>query len=383
MAAGEGDTGMALHELEVSDARWRAVLATARDAIISIDASGRVTLFNPAAEEVFGYRAEDVLGQNVSMLMPPPYRDEHDGYIRRYRETGQARAIGRLRSVYAQRKSGEIFPIELSVSESRVGDEVLYTAIVRDVGDRLELQRLVRERERLADIGAITAKIVHDLGNPLAALSMQAQLILRRARRRDFDPVTKVEQPAEQILSTIRRLEDLVHEFTDFSREQRLDIRPIDIRAFLTSCVDLWTALAAERDITLGVRDLPPLPVLHADDVMLRRVLDNLIKNAIEAIDIGPGTVSVGAELPSPEKVRLFVEDSGPGVREGLDVFQLFETTKPAGTGIGLAVAKQLVMAHGGVIEHIPRVPHGAVFRVELPARGPRLGADHGVAGRR
>jgi signal transduction histidine kinase len=147
--------------------------------------------------------------------MPVPYHDEHDEYLRRYQATGEARAIGRVRNVHAQRKNGETFPIELSVSESRLGDEVLYTAIIRDVGERLaervelrKLQRLAQERERLADIGAITAKIVHDLGNPLAALSMQAQLILRRARRGDAVPAAKVREPAEQILTTLRRLED-------------------------------------------------------------------------------------------------------------------------------------------------------------------------------
>jgi two-component system sensor kinase FixL len=495
-----------LHDLQIADARWRAVLGTARDAIISIDARGRITLFNPAAEHVFGYRADEVLGENVRLLMPSPYREEHDDHIRRYQETGDARAIGRIRSVHARRKNGEVFPIELSVSESRIGDEVLYTAIIRDVGERLateqalrtqrgfserlietaqmiilvldgsrrivrynaymeqvsgrrladvrgadylatfipererprvsallvaaqrtgamynqitplvvadgterqiewssnvltdsdgkpsgllctghdmterlaerselrELQRLAHERARLADIGAITAKIVHDLGNPLAALSMQAQLILRRARRGDFMPVDKVQKPAEQILSTLRRLEELVHEFNDFAREQRLEIRPINVGAFLASCVDLWKALATERGITLELRELPPLPVLRADDVMLRRVLDNLIKNAIEAVDTGSGTVVlVAADIPSADKIRVSVEDSGHGVQEGLDVFRLFETTKPSGTGIGLAVAKQIVVAHGGVIGHRARSPAGTIFFIELPVHGP------------
>src|SRR5579862_1389520 len=181
-----------LRDLQVADARWRAVLSTARDAIISIDANGLLTLYNPAAEEMFGYRAEEVIGRNVTVLMPAPYREEHGEYIARYQRTGEARAIGRIRSVQGRRKNGAVFPIELSVSESRLGEEVLYTAILRDITEQLELrelQRAVQERTRLADVGAITAKVVHDLGNPLAALSMQAQLIMRRARRGDFHPV--------------------------------------------------------------------------------------------------------------------------------------------------------------------------------------------------
>ncbi len=367
------DADAGLHDLQRTDARWRALFAAARDAIISIDARGTITLFNPAAEQVFGYTAAEVLGRNLSMLMPSPHAEEHDAYLRRYHETGERRAIGRLRSVHARRKSGEVFPIELTVSEARLDDEVFYTAILRDVSEHRELQRVARERERLADIGAITAKIVHDLGNPLAALSMQAQLLLRRARRGDFAPVSKVQDPAEQILHTLRRLESLVREFMEFARDQRLSIRPLAVRPLLQSCIDMWRPLALDHGIDLRLAAGAPVPALRVDEIMLRRVLDNLVKNAIEAIGDGPGEVVIAIELPTKEKIRLLVSDDGPGVREGVDVFKLFETTKPEGTGIGLAVAKQIVTAHGGTIEHRPREPHGTVFQLDLPLAGPAV----------
>lgn len=503
-----------LHDLQVADARWQAILLTARDAIIAIDRQARITLFNPTAELVFGYRAEEVLGENVKLLMPAPYRDDHDEYLRRYESTGETRAIGRIRSVQGRRKNGEVFPIELSVSEARLGEEVLYTAILRDISERVaieealrferdfaerliataqmivlvldasgrierynpymeqvsgrrlaeargadwfttfiperdrermralwrdaveagqlrghvspivtadgrerhiewntktlldgegnligllctgeditdriaaelelrELQSAAQERARMAEIGAITAKVVHDLGNPLAAVSMQAQLILRRARRGDFQPIAPVREPAEQILRTLRRLEGLVHEFTDFARDQRLEMRSINIAALLGSCVDLWQALALERGITLSLVPPSALPSLRADEVMLRRVLDNLIKNAIEAIGQGPGEVAISATLPSRGKIFITVEDTGPGIAGGIDVFKLFETTKRDGTGIGLAVARQLIAAHGGMIEHAPRFPHGTSFRIELPLAGPRPDKRHGSA---
>ena len=505
---------LAVHDLQVANARWLAVLSTARDAIIAIDRQARITLFNPAAQTVFGYTAEEVLGRNVSLLMPPPYRDEHDGYVQRYERTGEAQAIGRIRTVEGQRKDGTVFPIELSVSESRLGAEILYTAVLRDIterrafeealraerdfaerliettplivlvvdraarivrynahlaevsGHRLEevrgsdwvatfvaerdqatmrtlsadllteahardhiaaltavggrerliawtcknlpgadgrpegllcvgeditdrlaverelgeLQRAAQERTRLADIGAITAKIVHDFGNPLAALSMQAQLILRRARRGDFQPVAPVEAPAEQILRTLRRLEGLVREFNDFARDQRLELRTIPLEPFLGSCVELWQALAAERGIKLVLAASAGVPALRADEIMMRRVLDNLIKNAIEAVHEGPGEVVISATIPSPGKIRIAVEDSGPGIPEGLEVFKLFETTKPDGTGIGLAVARQMVTAHGGSIEHVSRPGRGTSFRIELPIEGPTKRTTDGIA---
>src|SRR5262249_14148952 len=134
-----------------------------------------------------------------------------------------------------------------------------------------------------------------------------------------------------------------------------------------------------ERGINLVLAPLARLPALQADEVMLRRVLDNLIKNAIEAVDRGPGDVVVSARLVSAGRICIAVEDSGPGISEGIDVFKLFETTKADGTGIGLAVARQMVAAHGGHIEHAPRVPRGTVFRVEVPLEAP-AGKTHGVA---
>jgi PAS domain S-box-containing protein len=536
-----------LHVLQVSDARWQAVLRSSPDAIVGIDSSGRITLFNPTAERMFGHTAASVLGRDVAMLMPTPYAEQHDGYIRRYQATGEARAIGQVRHVQATRRDGEVFPIELSVSEANVEGAVFYMAIIRDVSERFrarsqleararqqgavawlgqlalgsndptalmnaaaelvartlelkyvrvlellpdgatlllragaggrendvgratlsatsdspagralgakgpvvtedfrleagfadsawlgahgvisgmnvpieggeqafgvlgayaderrdfsdadvsflqsvanvlaealarrraeaelaELAKHSRQRERLADIGAITAKLVHDLGNPLAAVSMQAQLILRRSRRGDVQPPGLVEQPAERVLSTVRRLESLVREFNSFARDQRLSLTNVDLPDFLATILDLWGPLAAGRRIDLRLVDARQGITLRADEEKLRRVFDNLIANALEAIDRGPGEVVLRVAIPSREKVRISIEDTGPGIPEDVDVFRLFETTKAEGTGIGLAVARQIVLAHGGAIEHAMREPHGAVFHVDLPRRGP------------
>ena len=537
----------ALRTLQLNEARWRAVLDTARDAIISINSRGQITLFNRAAELIFGYQADEVIGQNVKVLMAPPYVDEHDQYLHHYRQTGVPKAIGQVREVEARRKSGEIFPIELSVSEARVGAQVLYSAIIRDVTERrraeasmiaraeqqaavaqlgrlalaqtnvqavmneaaslvartldvefcevLELlpdtqalrlragvgwkeglvghatvgaetsshggytllsreavivedlrteqrfispllqdhsvvsgvsviiqeqhqafgvlgahtvsqrvfaaddinflqsianviaeaiaaeraaaqlreaQRLAQQRERLADVGAITARIVHDLGNPLAGISMQAQLLLRRAERVGND---KLRAPAEMILSTVGRLDVLVREFLAFSREQRLALRSVAVPQLINEIVDLWRPVAATRAIDLSV-DTGAVEEIRADEAQLRRVLDNLVKNAIEAIDRGPGAVRIEARIPTTERIRISVEDTGPGIPPTIEVFRLFETTKAEGTGLGLAVARQIVIAHGGGITFAPRTPRGTIFQVELPRSGPAIQAD-------
>ncbi len=365
----------ALRVLQLSELRWQAILDTARDAIICIDDAANVSLFNRAAEAIFGYAASEVLGRNVRLLMPEPYRAEHDGYLATYRATGEPKAIGRIREVQARRKNGEIFPIELSVSEARVADQVIYSAIIRDMSDRrameVELEgarRLSEQRERLADIGAITARIVHDLGNPLAGLSMQAQLIHRRVSRNPERPSRDLAAPTERIVSEVRRLDGLIKDFLDFARQQRLDLSAVALPQLLQRVVDLWQPVAAARDITIVLAVAPDVPPLMADEDKLRRVLDNLVKNAVEAIDEGPGRVDVQVKRVAADRVRIEVSDTGKGVPESVEVFRLFETTKRDGSGLGLPIAKQIVVAHGGHIGFERRTPTGTTFYVDLPA---------------
>jgi PAS domain S-box-containing protein len=513
--------------------------------VICIDPTGRITLFNPSAAQMFGYGAEEVLDRNVRVLMPWPQRDEHDSYIRDYRETGVAKAIGRTRHVEARRKNGEIFPIELSVSETRVAKEILYTAIIRDVTERkkaektietrvrqqavvaelglralggaplselmdeaaravakalaveyckiLELlpdggsfrlragvgwkeglvgratvsagadsqagytlhsgapvivedlraetrfrgppllhdhgvvsgmsaiihgrdrpfgvlaahsaqrrvftrddthclqavanvlaasiervraeewkrqfQQLAQQRERLADMGAIAAKIVHDVGNPVAALILQAEVLLRRAARDPGAPANALKGPAERIHSEVRRLDQLVSEFRDFTRQQRLDLRTIELSGFLETVVELWRPVAAERQIALELDVLTSVPCLRADEGKLRRVMDNLIKNAVEAIPAGPGRIRIQMSKPTPETLRISIRDSGTGIPAGVDVFRLFETTKPDGFGLGLSIARRIAVAHGGNLEVEQLRPHGTTFHLDLPVQ--------------
>jgi len=267
-----------------------------------------------------------------------------------------------------------VFPIELSVSEARVGNEVIYSAIIRDMTERQAIQaelasaqQLAQQRERLADIGAITARIVHDLGNPLAGVSMQAKLLLRRANREPAPPIEALREPANRIAEEVVRLDHLIKEFLDFARQQRLELRNIALSPFLKDLTNVWKPVAAEREIELGL-EIDNASMVEADEEKLRRVLDNLVKNAIEAIDRGPGRVGVRA-MRTPTHVRIVVHDDGPGVPATLQMFRMFETTKRNGSGLGLSIAKQIIVAHGGDIGYEPVAPHGASFYVDLPTR--------------
>jgi signal transduction histidine kinase len=250
---------------------------------------------------------------------------------------------------------------------------VLATSIERARGEVevRRLQELARQRERLADLGAIAAQVVHEVGNPVAALSLQAELLQRRLGRDVAAAPKSVTGPAASIVAEIRRLERLVGDFKDFARQQRLDLASIDVARFLAAVADLWRPMAAAHRIDLTMRPAPALPAIMADEDKLHRVLDNLLKNAVEAIGKGPGAISLEATLLTRERLRISVSDTGAGLREGKATFRLFETTKPGGTGLGLSIARQIVLAHGGDLIGEPAVPHGTVFHIELPVRTP------------
>jgi PAS domain S-box-containing protein len=488
--------------LRESEARARAIVETAVDAIITINQVGIIESFNPAAARLFGYTANEAIGRNVNVLMPSRYAEEHDAFVANYVRTGHKRIIGIGREAIGLRQDGSTFPIDLAVSEVRLRDRRLFTGVVRDITERKraeqalrtserrftqfmqhlpgvafmkdiegryvyanescerlfrrnlaeyigktdaeiwpfavakqfsdsdqfvvrtgevlqvtevvpdddgphswlvtkfpilnddgaitmvggaavdvterlraeaelrELQKVSQQRERLADIGAITAQIVHDVGNPLAGISMQAQLILHRARRDEHQPVSTVRKPVEQILAEVRRLDTLIREFMEFSREQRLDVKTIDLSRLLQDVVDLWQPVAAIRAIALSLHTPSHVPPLRADVDKLRRVFDNLVKNAIDAIDRGPGTVALAVTLPDTGRVCISVSDTGPGIPESVQVFRLFETTKADGTGLGLPVVQQIVLAHRGSIDFTRLQPHGTIFRIQLPRGG-------------
>jgi two-component system, LuxR family, sensor kinase FixL len=363
--------------LAESEARHRAVLDTAVWAIISIDEGGQVLSFNRAAERVFGYTAAEVVGQNVKLLMPSPYHEEHDDYLQRYLRTGERRIIGMGREVTGRRKDGTTFPMDLAVNDTLLEGRHLFTGIIRDLTEEKDAEARERQlikhalqNERLADIGAVTARIAHDFGNPLAGLQMTTQRLLQLLAR-DPVPMERVRQGVDIIAATVRRLDALVTGFKEFAREQRLELRDLHLPAFLREVVDAWEQEAMARGIMLEAELAEAVPPIRADQDKLRRVIDNLVKNALEAIDRGPGTVRVSAESQKQECVRIVVTDTGPGIPRDLDVFALFETTKALGTGLGLAICKQIVQAHGGGIEYASQLPAGTVFRIELPTHGP------------
>ena len=351
----------------VRAAWYEQLLANTRDAVVCIDRDSQIVLFNAAAEQMFGYSADEALGQDVKVLMAEPYASEHGAYVARYERTREPHAIGRIRSVAARRKSGEVFPIELSVTEVVVGDTVRYGAFIRDISEKISLQERLLERERLAAIGTTAASVAHEIGNPLNSMYMHAQLLERRLTRVDHEVDPRVASSVAALLGETRRLSHLLDEFRALARRHRLSVVPTDLIGLIQDVLGTETPSLNARGINV-VRELPEhLRTSFIDAEKVRQVLLNLIKNAADAMPEG-GTVHIHV-TESDHRVHIEVKDTGCGVPGDIDPFEPFVTTKPEGTGLGLPVALQIVQAHGGTLRYEPAQDGGTMFILELPRR--------------
>lgn len=346
-----------------SEAWLQSLIEATQDAVISIDRRGRVAIFNSAAEKIFGYSRAEIHGHPLQQLMPEPYAREHEGYVQHYEQTHEARAIGKIRTVSAKRKNGEVFPIELSVTEVRTENQVHYAAFIRDISERVQLQERLLERERLAMVGTTAAKLVHEIGNPLNSMSVALQLLQRRlGQSAGEEPVRSAFQ---SLTGQITRLANLLQEFRSLSRRHEPKLQPLDLRLVVDDVLSAEAPMYAERNIIVERALAPNLPMIHADQDKLKQALLNLCKNAMEAMP-GGGTLTVRAGN-SGSQVFLEIADTGMGIPYGVNILEPFVTTKAEGTGLGLPIVRQIVSAHGGTLNYTSSPGSGTTFTVFLP----------------
>ncbi len=358
------------------NAHLQSILDTVPDAVVVIDLAGIMTSFSPAAERLFGWTAQEAIGKNVSLLMPAPYRDAHDGYLARYASTGEKRIIGVGRVVVGERKDGSTFPMELAVGETR-GPRPSYTGFIRDLTDRQrtetrlqELQNELVHVSRLTAMGEMASTLAHELNQPLSAIAN----LLTGSRRlidrgREADQV-KVRDAIDRAAAQALRAGDVIHRMRDFVRRGASQREP----ASLSKLVEEASALALigekERQVDVRLSLDPAIDQVFADRVQIQQVLLNLIRNGIDAMDGQPRReLVISSDMSEDGCPRINVADSGCGIAEDVldKLFQPFMTTKPQGMGVGLSISRSIIEAHGGRIWADPNPRGGTIFRFTLP----------------
>jgi two-component system, LuxR family, sensor kinase FixL len=346
------------------EARWRAVVESAVDGIIVINARGIIEAFNPAAERLFGYSEGEMLGKNVSVLMPAPYHDEHDGYLERYLRTGERRIIGIGREVVGRRRDGSTFPLHLSVGEATLDGERIFTGMLHDLTDRARVEAQLRDQTALARLGEMASVLAHEIKNPLAAVQGAIQVIGGRL------PAASTEAAVvKEIIARLDRLNLLTEELLLFARPPVPKPSAVDIVPLVTTTAELLG-----RDPTLeqmSVEVVGAAAQVHGDADLLKIVFHNLLRNGADAMN-GRGMIHVSvAELG--QECDIAIADEGPGIPAEVrsKLFTPFFTTKARGTGLGLAIAKRIVEAHHGTIAVDCPADAGTTVSVRLPIEFP------------
>ena len=387
--------------LRDSEARSTAILQTAVCGIITIDEWGIVASFNPAAERLFGYTAGEVVGQNVRLLMPSPYQEEHDGYLARYRQTGEPHIIGIGREVRARRRDGTTFPIALAVSEMHLDGHRMFTGIVHDLTARVQAEEALRQardelevrvRERTAELEAANEEVrrfayivSHDLRAPLvnlkgfaselrtAAAVLQAILPaalphLEATQRTDVARALDQDIPEALgfIETSVTRMDHLIRAMLHLSRLGRRDlhVEPLDMRALVHGTVQTLAHQIAQRQAQVTVA---PLPTVIADRTAMEQIMGNLLTNAVAYLAPGrPSEIVVTGER-RPEATVFAVCDNGRGIAAE-DIPKVFEPFRRVGRqdvpgeGMGLAYVQMLVRRHGGEIRCHSTLGVGTTF---------------------
>jgi PAS domain S-box-containing protein len=339
-----------------SEARMRGVVETAVDGIITIDEQGHIESFNPAAERMFGYTASEVLGQNINMLMPSPYREQHDAYLERYLRTGERKIIGIGREVTGQRKDGTTFPMELAVGETYVGERRIFTGIARDISERKRAAEEMYRADRLALVGQLTSGLAHEIGTPLNVIAGNAELL-----RMELQEHGLAIEPLETIIAQADRITGLIGQLLSFARARERAMESLALHEPLAQALRLLETRFKREAITTIVEVPADLPMVWGIAHQIEQVFLNLLVNAWHAMS-GGGTVTIRAGVDRGQHVWIAFSDTGVGMSK-VTVARAFEpfysTKEDRGTGLGLTMCQQIVENH-----------HGRIYLESAPGAG-------------
>jgi PAS domain S-box-containing protein len=362
-----------------SAARLRAVVDTAVDGVILIDARGNIMMFNPACERLFKYTAQEIIGENVKLLMPGSYRAEHDRYIRNFLDTGERKIIGIGREVVGQRNDGSTFPMDLSVGEAKQDGASIFVGIIHDLTDRKRTEEQLVQAQKMEIVGQLSGGIAHDFNNLLTVIVGNAEFLGEQLRSRE-----DLKRLADDIGLAGERGAELTQRLLAFSRRQALRPVETDCNRLLESMHKLLKRTMRE-DVEIKTDFDLDLHSAYADPAQLESAILNLSLNAQDAMAAGgrlsitTGNVSldgayhaVHSDVRPGEYVLIAITDNGEGMEKSvLDrVFEPFFTTKEVGkgSGLGLSMVYGFVKQSNGHVSIYSEPGLGTTVRLYLPA---------------
>jgi two-component system sensor kinase FixL len=368
-------------EAAAREAHLESILDTVPEAMVVIDEHGLMQSFSSAAERLFGYSAAEVIGRNVKMMMPAPYRDNHDRYLERHLRTGERRIIGIGRVVVGERKDGSTFPMELAVGEMTSGKTRFFTGFIRDLTERQESEARLQELQselvhisRLTALGEMASALAHELNQPLSAIAnfmKGSRRLLENKSDADSNMIREaMDKAAEQSL----RAGQIIRRLRDFVARGETERRIESLRKLLEEASALALVGAKDRSVRVTYAFDPELDAVLADKVQIQQVVLNLVRNAIESMEQSSRRdLTIGTERGDDGMAIVKIVDTGTGIAPEIagQLFQPFVTTKSQGLGVGLSISRTIIESHGGRISVEPNPSGGTIFRFTLRAVSP------------
>jgi PAS domain S-box-containing protein len=357
---------------------FRNLLQAAPDAMLVVDADGRILFVNERTETLFGYAREKLIGQTVEMLVPSRFRDGHPGHRKAFTAASRVRPMGAGVQLYGQRSDGTEFPVDISLSPLTTEGGTLVLAAIRDVSQRVAMQAQldtsrmqVVSSARLSALGMMAGSVAHEINNPLGIIHAYASNLLERAGNGDLS-VPDVEKACSRIVETTERIASIVRGLRHIAREGSGDpFAPASVREIVGRALELCRERFRIHSIRLITPEVDASLRVRCREVQIAQILLNLLQNAFDAISEidGDRWIEVQLELER-EKIAFSVIDSGPGISHDVRerIMEPFFTTKPVGkgTGLGLSISRSIAQDHGGELRYEERDGH-TCFSLILP----------------
>jgi two-component system sensor kinase FixL len=378
-ASRETNVAPAAHAGELGAAEFDALLDAAVDAIIVIDDNGRIVRFNKAAESMFGYRSAELLGKPISILMGSADANNHQQFVSRYLRSGMKRIIGIGREVVARRADGSMFPAALSVGEAQSSGALRFVGLMRDLTEQKRIEEeALRHRDqmvhasRLTTMGEMAAAMAHELNQPLSAIATYTAAC-KRFLDKGAEARADVVAVLQEIGAQAHRAGQIIQRMRDFTRTRQSQRRLTDVAAMIEEIRPLAELDARANHVRLTITIDPDLPPVSVDGIQIQQVILNLLRNGADAMaDVSPADrrLTLRAWLQPDQAIRIDITDNGHGVGEAArqHLFTPFFTTKATGMGMGLAISRSIITAHGGKLDCVNNPEGGATFFFTLPA---------------
>ncbi len=360
------------------EAHLKSILKTVPDAMIVIDERGIIQSFSAAAQRLFGYTPTEVIGKNIKMMMPSPYRENHDEYLARYVRTGERRIIGIGRVVVGERKDGATFPMELAVGEMKSGNQRYFTGFIRDLTERQKTEARLQELQselvhisRLTAMGEMASALAHELNQPLSAIANYLKGSRRLLEQNPDERAVVVREAMDKAAEQAMRAGQIIRRLRDFIARGETERRVESMSKLVQEASALALVGTKEKGIQVRFQLSPTCDLALADKVQIQQVLLNLIRNAIESMqDASRRELLISTEPAEDDMLLISVSDTGTGIAPEIasQLFQPFVTTKRQGMGVGLSISRTIIEAHGGQIWVEPNPNGGTVFRFTVGA---------------